>query len=397
MIGIRIFYIFLLSVISTLVSGQVKIRLFANQSPESAVFTVVKGTYSIDSYHGGNFNLSKGESLIIARFDGKLAVKTRNSTGFIADSVLFSGQSDDDSFSLRINGRSPVRQYYTGELHCFPDLGTLVLINSCNVEKYIAGVVKAEGGSGKNIEYFKSQAVIARTYMYKYFDKHLQDNYNVCDNTHCQAFNGTSDDTVLNKAALETHGQVILDRDSVLIISAFHSNCGGETVSSEDVWLTSQPYLKSVIDPWCTGSRNALWERRIGLNEWIGILKKSGFSSNSDDLAIFSFSQKSRVQNYKVGSFTIPLRTIRTELNLRSTFFSVLPIDDTIKLSGKGYGHGVGLCQEGAMVMAAKGFDYRKIIDFYYFGVIISDIESLFPNPSSLGGTSPIRGLNISY
>ena len=60
-----------------------------------------------------------------------------------------------------------------------PDLGTLVMINNCNVETYIAGVVKAEGGSGRNKEYIKTQAILARTYMYKYFDKHLSDRYNV--------------------------------------------------------------------------------------------------------------------------------------------------------------------------------------------------------------------------
>jgi stage II sporulation protein D len=128
-------------------------------------------------------------------------------------------------------------------------MATLVLINTCDVEKYVAGVVKAEGGSGKNLEYFKSQAVIARTYMYKYIDKHLSDGYNLCDNTHCQAFNGSSADSILNEAAMETKGLVILDKDSTLIISAFSSNCGGETSSSEDVWLSSQPYLKKVIDP----------------------------------------------------------------------------------------------------------------------------------------------------
>jgi stage II sporulation protein D len=377
----RLFLIVLLSVISTLVSAQVKIRIFANQSPESAVFTVVDGSYSIDTYHGGTFSLAKGESLIISRFEGRLAVKSRNSSGFIADSAVFAGQTPYASFSLRINGQSPVRQYYTGELHCFPDLGTLVFINNCDIEKYIAGVVKAEGGSGKNIEYFKSQAVIARTYMYKYFDKHMHDKYNVCDNTHCQAFNGTSTDTILNKAAMETHNQVILDRDSVLIISAFHSNCGGQTSSSEDVWLTSQPYLKSVIDPHCLTSRNALWERSMSLDEWVGFLKKHEFSDSSGDPAQFGFSQKSRLTAYKAGTFTMPLKTIRTDLNLRSTFFSVVPVGDTIKLSGRGYGHGVGLCQEGAMAMAAKGFDYKQIIDFYYFGVIISDIANLSPNP----------------
>ncbi len=282
MIVFRIFTVFLLSVISTLVSAQVKVRIFANQSPESVVFTVFEGSYSIDTYHGRTFTLSKGESIIISRFEGKLAVKARNYKGYIADSVHFSGNSAEASFSLRIYGKMPVRQYYTGEMHCYPDLGTLVMINNCDIEKYIAGVVKAEGGSGKNIEYFKSQAVIARTYMYKYFDKHMHDKYNVCDNTHCQAFNGTSTDTILNKAAMETHNQVILDQDSVLIISAFHSNCGGQTSSSEDVWLTSQPYLKSVIDPYCLTSRNALWEKNLSIEEWAVYLKKSGFSGKTD-------------------------------------------------------------------------------------------------------------------
>jgi stage II sporulation protein D len=80
--------------------------------------------------------------------------------------------------------------------------------------------------------------------------------------------------------------------------------------------------------------------------------------------------------DYKAGSFTIPLSNLRTELDLRSTFFSVIPVADSIILKGKGYGHGVGLCQEGAMVMSAKGFDYRKIIDFYYPGVMISEIKN---------------------
>ena len=67
---------------------------------------------------------------------------------------------------------------------------------------------------------------------------------------------------------------------------------------------------------------------------------------------------------------------MRTDLNLRSTFFSVVTDGDTILLKGKGYGHGVGLCQEGAMEMAKEGFNYRQIIDFYYFGVMITDIKN---------------------
>jgi stage II sporulation protein D len=294
---------------------------------------------------------------------------------------MLRGKTGNDSFSLMMNGKSHLRQNYSGDLQCFPDLGTLVFINLSDVEKYISGVVMAEGGAGKNLEYFKTQAIIARTYMYKYFDKHSSDKYNVCDNTHCQAFNGFSPDTLLNKATLETRGLVILDKDSSLIISAFHSNCGGETSSSDDVWLSGQPYLKSVVDPYCLTSRNATWRKSYSVNEWISYIRKSGYNGNVENPSVFNFMQESRLTDYKTGALKIPLRTIRMDLNLRSTFFSVYAVGDSIILKGRGYGHGVGLCQEGAMEMAARGFNYIQIIDFYYSGVVISDIKNAVALP----------------
>jgi stage II sporulation protein D len=370
-------------------SGQVRVRIFSGQVPESAVFSVIKGKYDVNAFSGETLTVAKGEPVVISRFNGKLAVKTRGSKGFICDSVILSGLTGDDSFSLLINLKETVRQSYSGDLQCFPDLETLVFINICDVEKYISGVVKAEGGSGKKIEYFKTQAVIARTYMYKYFTKHLADRYNVCDNTHCQAFNGLSSDSLINNAALETQGLVILDQDSTLIISAFHSNCGGETLSSEDVWLTGKPYLKKVIDPYCLSSRNALWEKRISFNDWVEFIKKSGYNGTTEDPSAFSFLQKTRLTEYRTGSFTIPLQTIRTEMNLRSTFFSVISKGDSIFLKGRGYGHGVGLCQEGAMEMAMNGFNYRQIIDFYYSGVVITNIKNALILPTFLSNNSP--------
>jgi stage II sporulation protein D len=175
---------------------------------------------------------------------------------------------------------------------------------------------------------------------------------------------------------METRGQVILDKDSVLIISAFHSNCGGETSSSEDVWLSDQPYLKSVFDPYCKTSRNALWQKSFPESEWVSYLRKSGDREQLSDPSQLTFSQEERLTDYKTGSFTIPLRTIRSDLNLRSTFFSVTATGDLVILKGRGYGHGVGLCQEGAMMMAVKGFRYWDIINFYYSDVIISDIKN---------------------
>jgi stage II sporulation protein D len=367
----------------------VKIRLFSNQSPESAVFSVTNGKYIVDAFNGEYITVSKGESVLITRFDGKLAVKTRNISGVSSDSVLFSGKTGDDSFSLMINAIPSLKQFYSGDLKCNPDLATLVMINICDVEKYIAGVVKSEGGNGKNIEYFKSQAVIARTYMYRYFNKHSSDGYNVCDNTHCQAFNGTSSDNILNAAAMETKGLVILDQDSALIISAFHSNCGGETSSAEDVWLAGHPYLKKVVDPYCIYSRNAVWEMSIGLKKWLELIRKYGYKGKGDDPSAFSFLQKTRLTDYRTGTFALPLTIIRNELNLRSAFFSVISEGDSVILRGRGYGHGVGLCQEGAMVMAAKGFNFNQIIDFYYSGVLISDVKNAVILPPDTANEGP--------
>jgi stage II sporulation protein D len=395
------FYIFLVLIVSgTISSGQVKIRLFTGQKPESALFSVINGSYELNTFDGRSFRLDKGSLVIIAKFDGKLAVRRTGSEGILCDSLLLGGMTDDDSFSLRANGKSPVRRYYSGDLFCHPDLETIMLINVCDIEPYIAGVVRSEGGQGKSKEYFKTQAVIARTYMYKYFDKHSHDRYNLCDNTHCQSFNGVASDSVILLAARETEGEVILGPDGTPIISAFHSNCGGETAPSEEVWLTGQPYLVKVFDPYCRSSHNARWSRSIPLSEWTGYLKKMGYTGSQGETSLLNFSQLSRASDYRAGTFTIPLRQIRADLNLRSTFFSVSVADDSVILNGRGYGHGVGLCQEGAMEMALKGFDYKQIISFYYTGVRIADIKNAVSSPTTnppgppKGGLKPIPNLN---
>ena len=367
--------VIILTFFFTSVSAQVRIRLFSNQPSGSAVFSVTSGRYELIAFNGGNLNVDRSESVFITRFNGKLAVKTKNEKGFICDSLILHGKTGTDTFSLRTNGYKPVRKYYSDDLRCYPDLGTILLINECDVENYISGVVKAEGGTGKNTEYFKTQAIIARTYMYRYFDRHLADRYNLCDDTHCQSFNGLSLDTLINKATQETKGMVIIGKDSTLIMAAFHSNCGGETNASENVWLTSQPYLISVADPYCLSSYNARWEKKLSMSDWLGFLRKSGYEGKTGDPAAFIFNQQSRLTNYRTGSFTIPLSAIRSELNLRSTFFSVSAYGDSLILKGRGYGHGVGLCQEGAMVMAEKGFNFSHIIDFYYVGVSIANIK----------------------
>jgi stage II sporulation protein D len=356
-------------------SSKVSIRLLTELKPESLIFSVLSGRYEIECGSGSIIKLLPGENIILARYDGKIAIKTRGASGFVADTLLLRGLTGDDIFTLRTHDGNKVSRKYSGDLLCFPDMGTMFLINDCDIEKYVAGVVKAEGGNGKNEEYFKTQAVIARTYIYKYYNKHNIDRYNLCDGTHCQAFNGITTDSLIIQAVTHTKDLVIIAPDSSLIMSAFHSNCGGETSPSEYVWLTSLPYLKKVIDPYCLNSRNAIWSKMISLAEWTGLLQRNGYRADSQDPSAYNFEQVSRVPDYITGSFSLPFRIIRLEMDLRSAYFSVAVKGDSVLLSGRGYGHGVGLCQEGAMEMSMREFTFKNIISFYYPGVNIIRIQ----------------------
>jgi stage II sporulation protein D len=357
--------------------AQVRVRLFANQQSGSALFTVTEGRYELDVHDNKPIPLSKDDAVVFAYINGKVAVKTVNQQSFLCDSLVVSGMTGKDGFSLRITGRTSARHYYDGNLQCLPDLGKLVLVNICSIESYIAGVVRAEGGPGKNIEYLKSQALLVRSYLYKYLHRHVLDRYNMCDNVHCQAFNGVTADSLIHRAVTETHGLVVLDNDSIIISPAFHSNCGGETSVSQDVWLSGHSYLKKVIDPYCTASRNAKWTRSLKLTEWKEYLGKSGFSQNPGDPSAYNFSQITRLPDYRIGSFSLPFTKIRNDMGLPSAFFSITANNGSVTLKGRGNGHGVGLCQEGAMVMASKGFKFKQIIDFYFSDVIITDIRNV--------------------
>lgn len=355
---------------------KIKIRIFSEKEISTFFFTAVSCSYSIIIYPGSTEELNKGETAVVVLYNGRLAVKRPGSKALMADSLLFSGNDGENSVFIPETGTTGQKAgRYKGDLLCYPDIGGTVLINSSPFEEYIAGVVKAEGGNGKREEYFRTQAVIARTYTYRYLGKHLSDGYNLCDGTHCQVYNGITGDTLILNAVSHTRGRVIVTPDSTLIISAFHSNCGGQTSPSEYVWLTSQPYLAGVKDPWCTASKNAAWEKKISINDWKKALIQNGFTENGEDASHFVFSQPSRTMYYKTGQFIIPFNTLRISLGLRSAWFSVSDLGaDSLLLKGKGYGHGVGLCQEGAMVMAEKGFNYEDIIKFYYPGVELINI-----------------------
>ncbi|GAB4281615.1 MAG: hypothetical protein Kow0068_06090 [Marinilabiliales bacterium] len=269
---------------------------------------------------------------------------------------------------------------YDDDLLIYPYNGKIRLINHVYLENYIAGVVESEGGSTAPLEYYKTQAIITRTYTLKHLGKHKDENFDLCDEVHCQAYHGRCNRVLdILEATFDTKGLVIIDTTLSLITATYHSNCGGQTCSSEDVWLTPQSYLKSVIDTFCLSGFNAKWTYTIPLQDWENYLKRYGFnlSIGTYNINDYSFKQNERKTYYTFNGDSIPLKTMRSDWKLKSTFFDVIQKGDIIELQGRGYGHGVGLCQEGAMEMARRGYDYQKIINYYYKNIYIVSLKAL--------------------
>ncbi len=356
--------------------AQVRVGVFYGKDCESALVRISDNDYKLRLNEQDPILLTQGEILFVCRAGEKVAVNRLKNNGYLADSIMLISCSDSGSVDL-FNPVIPAdRADYKGDFTFSSSLGKLKIINTLDFDDYISGVVQAEGGYKGHPEYFKAQAVIARTYAYLHMGKHADEGYDLCDDVHCQVYHGRSITGTIDEAVYSTGGQVLADRDSALILTPFHSNCGGETASSENVWLTSSPYLVSVFDPYCAFSRNALWEKNISRNDWLRYLQEKSGVGIKQDIGL-SFIQNSRMYAYRLGEIAIPLGIIRTDWGLRSTFFSIREEGDSLHLSGRGYGHGVGLCQEGAMVMATRGFNYNQILNFYYNKVYLLDIKDV--------------------
>jgi len=364
--------------VSLKMDGQVRIRLFRGLNMDGFILGIVRGEYEIYSNGTSQKTLGAGDLIYIARAGEKIAVTSRESGGFIASGIRLADISGEGIFSIKpMPGNKPLFEY-EGSLECSYELEKLFLINEIGIERYVAAVVQAEGGFNGHPEYFKAQAIIVRTYTSLHLEKHSEDGYNLCDDVHCQVYRGRSVTPVIDEAVDATKGLVVTGPDSLLILTPFHSNCGGETVPSDRVWLTGLPYLKAVTDPYCLYSRNATWESEINLGDWKQYLEKKGYNGDGDPGSL-NFLQNSRKENYVTSGFHYPLENIRDDFSLRSTFFSVMVAGEKVQLKGRGYGHGVGLCQEGAMVMATRGFSYSQIIGFYYTGVTIMNTSLVKP------------------
>ena len=374
-----------LSILITLTSFYVpaenlQIRLYAHLKINTLQLNVVSGSYKIladgnsiaDSGLESTIKLTlKGDSIQLTQYDKIIG-------NFIY--INFVGTQNEQVKIKLINpDRKP--RVYENNLSFSVSEKYIRIINDVVLDNYIAGVTEAEAGSRSNLEFYKVQAILARTFALTHINKHVAEGFSLCDQVHCQAYYGKPKDLTIFKAIEETKGKVVVDENLNLIVAAFHSNSGGQTANSEDVWGSKTTYLRSVTDSFSIKMPNSKWERRMLTDDWLSYLKlKHNFPTEQDDAKsiALNFKQDQRKIFLECSNSRVPLKNIRQDLQLKSTFFSISEINkDSVLFKGRGYGHGLGMCQEGAMRMSKSGYTYTQILNFYYKNIQLIDLHKL--------------------
>ena len=276
------------------------------------------------------------------------------------------------------------RRRYRGEILVQQNGLFLEVINQLPVEEYLYGVIKWEISPTWLLSVLKAQAIVARTYALKKVKDASAKNqkFYLTNTVDDQVYEGVeAEDPRTTEAVNLTRGEV-LTYQGELINAYYHCCCGGYTADPRDVWGGGFPYLKAKPDEFCKGSPYYRWELKIKVEEVAKILRENGYSVGK----IYRIRPGSRDEGGRVREICVEYRGGKryikgTELRrligpdrLKSTLFTVKRWADYFIFTGRGWGHGVGMCQWGAKEMAERGYNTREILQFYYPGTRIEKI-----------------------
>jgi stage II sporulation protein D len=271
---------------------------------------------------------------------------------------------------------------YRGSISLHNIAGSLYVINSLKLNEYLYGVVPVEMPADWPIEALKAQAVAARTYALYHIMKQKNMLYDLDATTSSQVYKGLDAEKPSSNRAVDETKSYIIAFEHEPIISFFHSTCGGKTVDDSFVWHGSQlPYLKSVRCGYCAESPNYSWNYTLNVFEIKRALQKRYPEIHTIDMISLKKNQ-GRVSNVVVrhsqGMANMSgndFRLLVSPEKIKSLAFDVEKKGRSLSISGRGWGHGVGLCQWGARGMAENGKDFRTILMHYYRNVSIKSID----------------------
>jgi stage II sporulation protein D len=344
-----------------------------------------------------------GELWTVQNRDGMLRAVNDDGTVTPNRDAPFVARAASRGAVLTVNG-----VHYRGEVWVLPapDGGSLTVVNRLYLEDYLRGVVPMEIGhrTADEREAVAAQAIAARSYAYTHIAADSRP-YDMRSTVVDQVYGGADAETPLGDTAVaETRGLVLTYR-GVVVNAPYHSACGGHTAAASEVWRSpDEPYLVSVSDRipgtdrfYCDIAPRFRWERtftRAALRALLDRYLKDYTTVSSRGpgapraLDVLSRTPSGRVRALEIvtdrGHYTVRMDNIRFVLRapdgeiLNSTAFTVENERDAngdlsrVIVRGDGYGHGVGMCQWGAIGRARAGQDYRTILRAYYPGTTVA-------------------------
>ena len=352
-------------------------------------------------------------------------------------SLTFTPQSAQSSFSLydvtigvNFHWERKETQVFLGTLRLVVESDKITAINELPVESYLASVISSEMKATAGLELLKAHAVISRSWLLaqmkrreenkeqkngffsfikkddeliRWYDREDHTIFDVCADDHCQRYQGITKQTskAVEQALKATRGQILCNGDDICD-ARFSKCCGGVTEEFQYCWEdTPKPYLVSVEDPFCNTHDKAVlsqvlndydletndfyrWTVEYSVDELSQLVNeklKDDFGTIID-LIPLERGKSGRIWKLKIvgtkKTFTIgkelEIRRALSESHLYSSAFDVEKTDKGFRLHGKGWGHGVGLCQIGAAVMGQQGYRYDEILLHYYRNAEIKKI-----------------------
>jgi len=274
--------------------------------------------------------------------------------------------------------------------------GGLVIANRCSLERYTEGVLASECPALFHPEAIRAMAVAARSYSFRkgYLSGDL------CDTTHCQVYEGVGKvKPTIREAVVATDGICALYEGEV-IDAVYSADCGGYTEANEIAWKGARPipYLRPVEDApepqgeaFCASNRTHKWSLSLAKARLVELFGKA---EQAVKLAVVEMSDSGRVRRLQLGPEVMAVgaaakmtvarlfsgdewRRAMGLAKVRSLRFEIQETETGVQLSGRGFGHGVGLCQFGANGMGRKGYAFSEILTHYYTGVTLAPAPSV--------------------
>ena len=292
---------------------------------------------------------------------------------------------------------------FAGGLKFIVEGDCIIAVNCIGMENYLLSVISSEMKSSSSLELLKAHAVISRSWLQARMEERKtgrpspHSNFDVCADDHCQRYQGLTMAVGENvrRAIDQTWGQV-LRYGGELCDTRYSKCCGGRTELYSTCWEDKDfPYLQSVEDRFCDCEHSEIlsqvlndydmetrdfhdWSVRYNAAELSELVRRRTGIDFGDILSLEPLDRgpSGRIKYLKINGSKrsevigkeLAIRRALSDTHLKSSAFEVTREGDDFILTGRGWGHGVGLCQIGAAVMASEGYDYRQILSHYYVG-----------------------------